>query len=69
MKIDAIQKQEILNSLNIIQQFVENVKIQTNCNTCIHYDNDKCALVDAVPPHNIIDNGCESWKVFDDIPF
>jgi len=69
MKLDAIQKQEILNSLNIVQQFVENVQIQKNCNTCIHYDNDKCALVGATPPHNVIDSGCETWEVFDEMPF
>lgn len=69
MKLDAIQKQEILNALNTVQQFVEGVKTHTNCNTCIHYENDKCALVNATPPHHVIDNGCESWEVFDKIPF
>ena len=42
---------------------------QPSCSNCIHLRTGmRCRLADAVPPPEVIENGCEAW-VFDDIPF
>lgn len=39
------------------------------CSNCLHLmTGGRCRLADAVPPPEVIENGCESWG-FDDIPF
>ena len=39
------------------------------CSNCLHLQTGmRCRLASAVPPTEVIENGCEAW-VFDDIPF
>jgi hypothetical protein len=70
-KIDAKEKQKLLNSLNLIQSFVENLEDQKSCYSCKHYVDSigGCELYMQNPPAHIKPIGCEGWVIFDDIPY
>ncbi len=73
MKIDAIEQKELLIAINTIRAFIENLETKKSCASCEHWQggggNGGCLLANkAVPPQNIIENGCNKWEVFN-IPF
>lgn len=69
MKINIKRQSELIDSINNIRFFIESLETTEDCASCLHWKNDKCALVDKTPPIDVIKNGCEVWEVFDSIPF
>lgn len=70
MKIDALEQQRIVDSLNNIRFFVESLEPQKNCHSCAHFQKNVCALAgDQVPPPNVILNGCPKWEIYLTPPF
>ncbi len=43
--------------------------IKVDCHSCEHFGlGRKCKLADAVPPEDVLRNGCEEWT-YDEVPF
>lgn len=69
MKIDAAKQKELLESINIIRNFIESLETSKSCFTCENWKNDGCRLADGqIPPNHIILSGCASWQIWDEIP-
>ncbi len=77
MKIDAMQQSELLQAVETLRSFIENLETRKSCGSCAFWDGGYNANVKGgcklaageMPPPDIIQNGCNSWKVFDEIPF
>ncbi len=70
MKIDALEQQRIIDSLNNIRAFVESLEPQKNCHSCLHFQKSVCDLSSGqTPPPNIILAGCAKWEIFLTPPF
>lgn len=78
MKIDAAAQTELLQAVEKLRSFIENLEVKKSCLCCYHWSGGcktkngwegKCKLYDATPPQEVIANGCEEWKIFDEIPF
>ncbi len=54
----------------LLISLIEKIEVQTSCVDCINYKNEKCALVNAAPPMEVLFKGCEKWT-YDEtsIPF
>lgn len=80
MKIDAAQQKELLQAVETLRSFIENLETKKGCISCYNWRGGStktgekwlggCAIAGGdMPPQEIIENGCEHWKIFDDIPF
>ena len=79
MKIDAAQQKELLQAVEILRSFIENLETKKGCISCYNWSggcdtkagwNGGCKLAGgAQPPQDVIQNGCESWELFDSIPY
>ena len=68
MKIDATKQKELMEAIDLIRSFVENLEPQKSCNSCCHWDSGCNLYNKAIPPQDIITNGCDKWEIFY-IPF
>ena len=69
MKIDAAHQKELIQACDTLRSFIENLEQTKGCISCINWKQDKCGLYKAVPPQDIISNGCPSWEIWDEIPY
>ena len=69
MKIDATHQKELIQACDILRSFIENLETTKGCISCKSWKDDKCGLYKAVPPQDVIANGCPSWEIWDEVPF
>ena len=71
MKIDARIQQEILSYLIQVQSYVEHLEPQKSCGSCKYFLESlgACEKYMQNPPEHIKKEGCESWEIFNAIPF
>jgi len=70
MKIDALEQQTIIDSLNNIRAFVESLEPQKSCHSCSHFYKNVCDLAQGqTPPPNIVLTGCPQWEIYLTPPF
>lgn len=68
MYLKPADKQQLLSSLRRLIAFVEAVPVARGCETCKYYAPPHCKRFEAVPPIEVILEGCDAY-VFDEIPF
>lgn len=76
MKIDAAEQKELLFAVEKLRSFIENLETKKGCISCYNWsggDGSKwpagCSLAQGkTPPKDVIENGCEKWEIFDEIP-
>jgi hypothetical protein len=69
-KIDATKQKQLLESLEVLKEFIECLETEKGCISCAHWKNDACsASNDKVPPPEVIKSGCKTWMIFDSIPY
>ena len=70
--IDAVKKEKLLECVNYIRNFIEELPSQKSCASCLQWDseNEGCKVSGGQkPPEYIQKNGCPSWVIWDEIPF
>ena len=68
MKIDAQKQTQLLEAINLVRNFIEEMEPQKSCGSCLYWDG-QCGLYKEIPPSDIITNGCPDWAAQDEIPF
>lgn len=68
MNLKPADKQQLLSSLKKLTAFVESIPLARGCETCKHYAPPHCKQFEAVPPLEVLLEGCGGY-VFDEIPF
>lgn len=68
-KITALEQKELIEAIDKIRAFVENLQTEKSCLSCLHLKGDKCELAGRVPPDHVLKKGCDSWEIFDSIPY
>jgi hypothetical protein len=61
------EKQSLIFALQTLMKFAENMKTETSCLHCKHYQQTVCNKWEEVVPEENIVEGCESWE-FDGCP-
>lgn len=72
MKLDPFDKEKLLDSVNHVRGFIEQLEIQKSCISCVSYDAEsyQCGASSAmVVPEEVRAIGCPSWDFLDSIPF
>ncbi len=73
MKIDATQQKELLQASETIRSFIEHLEVKKGCISCYNWSGGAeggCLIAEGkTPPQDVIQNGCEAWVIFDEIPF
>lgn len=64
--MNRIELQEVLTALR--NRVVELDAVRVGCPTCLQWEARRCRLADAVPPAEIVQDGCPSWE-WDSLPF
>lgn len=68
MYLKPADRQQLLSSLRKLIAFVESVPVTRGCETCMYYEPPHCKQFEAIPPTEVILEGCDGY-VFDEIPF
>lgn len=71
-KIDAVKKEKLLECVNYIRNFIEELPSQNSCASCLQWNDETkgCKVSGGqTPPEDVQKNGCQSWVVWDEIPF
>ena len=68
-KIDATNKRELLEHVDALRNFIENLEDDKKCSSCLHWSSGCQISGGAMPPTDIINSGCKQWVVFDTIPY
>ena len=68
-KITALEQKELVEAIDKVRAFIENMQTEKSCLSCLNFQQDKCTLANAAPPSHIIKKGCDSWVIFDEIPY
>lgn len=55
------RKLAILDALQTLLSFCEEIEVEKSCNTCTFYEEKRCTWYDSVPPETVVNAGCESW--------
>lgn len=70
MKIDATKQKQLLESLEVLKEFIECLETEKGCISCAHWYRDACAASGGqIPPPEVVKSGCDSWVIWDSIPF
>lgn len=70
--IEVLKKEKLLECLDYIRNFIEEMPAQKTCVSCLNWDHDKngCKVSNLqTPPPHVQKNGCSSWEIWDFIPF
>lgn len=69
MKIDPIEKRNLLEAIDLVRSFIEQQETTKGCISCVNWK-DGCKLAQGqTPPSDIIKNGCPAWEIWDIIPY
>ena len=68
-KITALEQKELVDALDLVRAFVENLETEKSCLSCLNLKHDKCTLAGRTPPDHVLKKGCDSWVIFDEIPY
>ena len=56
------KKESLLHALDILAEFANSLAVDTECHTCIHYNENVCDLCDEEPPKEVLKTGCKNWE-------
>lgn len=67
--MDAFKKSELLQAAETLRNFIEEIKVQKSCLSCFNWDNGCGIAQGQTPPKEVMEEGCPSWLLFDEIPY
>ena len=68
-KITALEQKELVEAIDKVRAFIENMETEKSCLSCASMQQGKCLLAGRVPPDHVLKKGCDSWVIFDEIPY
>ena len=68
-KITALEQKELIDALDLVRARIENMETEKSCLSCLNLQQGKCTLAGRTPPDHVLKKGCDSWVIFDEMPY